>query len=321
MLPLQRAYHFVIKYKKYYTNYLLFGTGFCLLGYVFKDHNNEIIRLGFAGSIAQISTEFFFHPIDVINTNTKADLMTNLNAYQTTKRIWERDGFYGFWKGASATYYGALIGGMIYFSTYKYFKNIFSHEDKKDNSIFIYFLSSVLGEFLFLIVYYPFDLIRTRMQTRRAQYDYKGVLDGFRSILKGSFLNFSRYPKLYVGCIPNFILNILNQSIMISVLESMRDYFILKRKLSSVNELTTLEYNICSILAGVISGGITNVLEVITIHNQLQGSDFQFIQFMKAQGLRGISSGMMARITINTGHALILFYSVDVISKIYNVEL
>jgi hypothetical protein len=317
---IKRAYVYMRKYPRHYMNYFLFGLGFSALGYYNRDSPNEILRLGIAGSIAQLSTEIAFHPIDVINTNTKADLIGNMNSYNTTIRIYKKEGFFGFWRGASATYYAALVGGIIYFTTYKYLKNLLSNADNQINTL-AYLISSISGEMLFLFFYYPFDLIRTRMQTRRAEFDYKGVLDAFRKILKGSLWNVRNYLNLYVGAGPSFVLNITNQSIMFTVLETMREIYMKKRGYKSVNQLESWDYLNCSVVAGVVSGGITNILEVITIHKQLKGANFHLIQFIRKQGIQALTSGIVARISINTAHTVMLFYVVDCVSKIFNVEL
>lgn len=317
---IKRGYVYLKKYPRHYLNYLLFGIGFTVFGYYNRDNDNEILRMGIAGSIAQFSTEIVFHPIDVINTNTKADLIGNMNSLNTTVRIYKKDGLFGFWRGASATYYASLMGGIIYFTSYKYLKKMLSSTENQLNTI-AYLISSILGEMLFLTFYYPFDLIRTRMQTRRVEFDYKGVLDAFRKITNGSLLNIKHYRNLYVGAGPSFVLNVSNTTIMFTVLETMREILMKKRGFTSVNQLNTLDYFMCSVVAGVVSGAITNILEVITIHKQLKGSNFHLIHFIRTQGIQALTSGIMARISINTAHTVMLFYVVDCVSKIFKVEL
>jgi hypothetical protein len=317
---IKRSYVYLKKYPRHYLNYLLFGIGFTVFGYYNRDNDNEILRMGIAGSIAQFSTEIVFHPIDVINTNTKADLIGNMNSLNTTVRIYKKDGLFGFWRGASATYYASLMGGIIYFTSYKYLKKMLSSTENQLNTI-AYLISSILGEMLFLTFYYPFDLIRTRMQTRRVEFDYKGVLDAFRKITNGSLLNIKHYRNLYVGAGPSFVLNVSNTTIMFTVLETMREILMKKRGFTSVNQLNTLDYFMCSVVAGVVSGAITNILEVITIHKQLKGSNFHLIHFIRTQGIQALTSGIMARISINTAHTVMLFYVVDCVSKIFKVEL
>ena len=316
-----RSLNHILRYPRHYVGYSLFAVSFCALALYNRKSSNEIVRIGFAGAIAQFVTEFIFHPIDVINTRTKAEIsIGNMNSYKMIRRIADKEGMYGFWRGASVTYYGSLLGGMMYFSTYKYFKNYMkqfeSHVQGKIHT-FSYLVSSLVGEAIFLVFYYPYDLIRTRMQTRTPGHEYKGAVDGCRQILKGKMRNFS---KLYVGATPSFILNLSNTSITFSVLESSREYFLTKHKLQSVSQLPLKLYLFCSIAAGVVSGAATNIMECVTIHKQVD-PNFKFMVFIKAQGVKALTQGLFARVTINVFHSVTLFFVVDEISMMFDVEL
>jgi hypothetical protein len=309
----------MLKYRNHYIGYFTFGCVFYFLAYKFRNTNNAIIRIGFAGAIAQFTTEILFHPIDVINTRTKAEIaQADIDAYKMIRRIIDKEGFIGFWRGASATYYGALLGGFIYFTTYKFLKNkLKSLEGSEKLHTFSYLASSLLGETLFLLFYYPYDLIRTRMQTMMTTWDYKGPIDGYRQILMGKFRNFKR---LYVGATPSFILNLSNQSIMFTVLESMREFFLKKNNFKSITELPIHTYLFCSVTAGIVSGAATNIMEVVTIHKQVDPK-FKFTHFIKEQGIRALTQGLYARMSINVFHSATLFFVVDYMSQIFDVEL
>jgi hypothetical protein len=315
----KRSLKYISRYPRHYGGYVLFAVGFYGMAKYFKQSNNEIIRIGFAGSIAQFLTEIIYHPMDVINTRTKAEIAhkDNINTYKMIRRIIDKEGLYGFWRGASSTFYGALLGGMIYFSTYKYLKNHLKQYEEGGLHTLSYLTSSLLGESLFLIFYYPYDLIRTRMQTRFPGFEYKGPLDGCRKIVGGKLKN---VRKLYVGATPSFVLNLSNQTIMFTVLESMREYFLKKHNLHSVTQLPLSLYLYCSIAAGVISGAVTNLMEVVTIHKQVDPK-FKLVSFIEEQGVKALTQGLFARVTINVFHSVTLFFVVDEISKIFNVEL
>jgi hypothetical protein len=318
-----RCLKYISRYPKHYAGYVAFGVGFGVLSLYFRQSKQEILRIGFAGAIAQFATEIILHPIDVINTRTKAEIAhaDNINSYKMIQRIMDKEGLFGFWRGASATYYGALLGGLIYFSAYKYLKKHLSklHENKEGLNYLTYLASSLLGETLFLLFYYPYDLIRTRMQTRVKGFEYKGPLDGLRKILSGKQKT-GKLRKLYTGATPSFILNLSNQSIMFTVLESMREFFLKRNNLHSVSQLSMGIYLLCSVSAGVVSGAATNIMEVITIHKQVDPT-FKFAAFIKAQGVKALTQGLFARVTINVFHTVILFFVVDYMSALFNVEL
>jgi hypothetical protein len=318
-----RSINYIQRYPRHYAGYAAFSVGFYFLGQHYRYSKNEIVRIGFAGSIALFMTEFIFHPIDVINTRTKAEISHgNINSYKMIRRIIDKEGMFGFWRGASATYYGALLGGFIYFSAYKSLKNYLKEYENPIHKgrihTFAYLISSLLGESLFLVFYYPYDLIRTRMQTKAPGFEYKGPIDGFRRIINGRPI--SNFSKLYVGATPSFILNLSNQSIMFTVLESMREYYLTKLNLQSVNQLPLNIYLICSVTAGVVSGAATNIMEVVTIQKQVD-PNFKFILFLKEQGVKSLTQGLFARVFISVMHSVTLFFVVDEVSRMFDVEL
>lgn len=320
----KKSINYVKKYPSHYAYYVGFGTTLALASIYVRNSKYEYIRMGLAGSLAQLGTEFFFHPIDVINTRTKAEIVGKINTFNMTRRIYGKDGLYGFCYGLSVTFYGSIIGGMIYFSTYKFFKKLLKKESSEENSsqknFIAYLFSSCIGEFLFMIVYYPFDLVRTRMQTRVEPHNYKDVLDGFKQIIgKKSYLK--GFRRLYTGASPSFILNISNQCLIFSITESLRDYIMLKKNITHVADLGMYDYHTCSVIAGAIAGATTNILEVITINKQIHGKNFHLIKFINEHGFYSFRSGILARMIINTLHTVTLFTIVDSIAHYFGVEL
>lgn len=48
--------------------------------------------------------------------------------------------------------------------------------------MFISFSAATIAELIALSFYYPFDLIKTRMQTSNEKYQYRSVIDAFMKI-------------------------------------------------------------------------------------------------------------------------------------------
>ena len=101
------------------------GVAFCggygLLSYKAIRIENEIFRMGIAGSIANIICESAFHAVDTVNIRAKAS-EGSISTLSMVNKIWRKEGLYGFSKGFSACFYGASICGFMYFSLYKAFK-------------------------------------------------------------------------------------------------------------------------------------------------------------------------------------------------------
>ena len=120
------------------------------------------------------------------------------------KKIYNKEGIYGFSKGFSACYYGSVACGFIYFALYKIFKSSF-----KDffgdtyNIAWTYFSASLIAEFFTLLVYYPYDLIKCRLQSKNYVFKYKNIPHAFKKEIQQNSV-FSLYrgaaPFLVTHC-------------------------------------------------------------------------------------------------------------------------
>ncbi len=229
----------------------------------------------------------------------KDEVVEKVNSFQMMRRIFNKEGLFGFTHGLSATYYGALLGGMVYFTTYKLLKQHLKYENTNENqhiNSLAYLSSSLVANLLMMITYCPFDLIRTRMQARTS-HNYHDLIDAFKQIVdKKSGLQ--GLKRLYVGATPSFIMNMVNGGLVFSIVESMRDYFLIKGNKQHVKDLGFYEYHTCSIMAGIVAGAITNILEVITINKQILGKKFSLRKFIKEDGFHSLKSGILARMIL-----------------------
>lgn len=95
--------------------------------------------------------------------------------------IYSSEGLYGFSKGFSAAFYGSIFCGLIYFSLYKLFKqHIKEWLGETYNIAWTFFLASFAAEFFTLLVYYPYDLIKCRLQSKNYFFKYKNLVHAFR---------------------------------------------------------------------------------------------------------------------------------------------
>ena len=157
---------------------------------------NEVFRLGVAGSLANVLVECGFHFVDTINVRTKVS-ESNDTSLKMMKKIYMKEGIIGFSRGFSACFYGSIACGFIYFSLYKIFKSYFrDYFGSNVNMAWVFFSASFVAEFFTLLVYYPFDLIKCRLQSKNYIFKYKNLPHAFRkelsegsigSLYKGSF--------------------------------------------------------------------------------------------------------------------------------------
>lgn len=144
------------------------------------DVPNEFIRMGMAGSFANVVVEAGFHFADTVNVRAKVS-DTHVSSLRMVETIYKSEGLLGFGRGFSACYYGSIACGFIYFSLYKLFKQL-SREFLGDsyNIAWTYFLASFGAELFTLLVYYPYDLFKCRLQSKNYIFKYRNLPHAFR---------------------------------------------------------------------------------------------------------------------------------------------
>ena len=130
---------------------------------------DNYIRYALAGTSATILTEFYLHGIDTLNMRSKVSYGTSINFFA----LFKFKELMALCRGIQAVIYGYALSSMVYFWIYAKLKDAFrSYHILKDEEITLWqtmyssFISSTIAEMLALCFYYPFDLIKTRMQTK-----------------------------------------------------------------------------------------------------------------------------------------------------------
>jgi hypothetical protein len=303
------------KILKYTAGVLAFSAG---LGLTFKLEDPHL-KMGIIGLLAQVSTDYLFHPLDLVNVRTKFYYRESQSTYTTTSRILNSTGISGFFRGGSVTLMASSIGGFIYYALYKNIREQIKEKihDPKKNYI-AYSIASVTSQLVVYIFYYPFELIKTRIQT--GQFAYKHFFDGVNKIYaesdKGKFLK-----NLYLGYIPSMFLSTSTAFLVFFTFEIARDYIAKLRGIKNT-DVSGLDYFACTVLAGVVSATTLNFLEVYTIQRQIHGSQVTFREFIRAQNIRTIlTSGILARNLYGMFYTIFLLEFVNIYGKIYGVKL
>ena len=132
------------------------------------------------------------HSIDTLNMRSKLVNSQKRFVYNLIKK----EGMSSLLRGIQPVMYGYSFGSLIYFFSYAKMKTYFnakfinntedgdSADTNKNSRKMLYatligsFISSACAELFSLTFYYPFDLIKTRMQVNNTNHKYNGVLDG-----------------------------------------------------------------------------------------------------------------------------------------------
>lgn len=89
-----------------------------------KNSENELLRIGAAGSLTMAICDVSLYSIESINARSKILRGENVGFVEMTKRIMKNEGISGMYKGYSASYYSIMIHGFVYFYIYKALKQM-----------------------------------------------------------------------------------------------------------------------------------------------------------------------------------------------------
>ena len=139
-----------------------------------------------------------------------------------------------------------------------YFKDYF---DPSTNIAVVFFSASFVAEFFTLLVYYPYDLIKCRLQSKNYIFKYRNLPHAFsKEIKEGSIF------ALYRGSLPFLVTYCLFVSVQFTIYEYTMAFF---KKYYGSEQFKQKEFHInmwAAFLGGAIGSAITNSFDVLTIN-------------------------------------------------------
>lgn len=230
-------------------------------------------------------------------------------------QIFMEEGMYGLSKGISAAFYGSIICGFLYFSIYKLMKSyLYEKGNGKVHSSLIFLTSAFLAETCTLLLYYPYDLVKSRLQTSNKRYGYKSLLHAFTKEIKENGV-----LSLYKGGSPFLIMFATTISLQFTVYESyikyMREHYS-----TNFNNHEVLHIVTASFLAGAIGSGVTNGMEVLVVTKQTDPACDIFKIIRKEKHML-LTKGLGARVYYQSIQSIVFFSIVESIGRMFNVTL
>lgn len=235
---------------------------------IYKAHKseNEVLRIGAAGSLTTLIGESSFYFIDGINARSKI-LPHNVGLIQMFRDVIKKEGVLGLYKGYSASYYSSILYGYLYFYIYKGFKHYVKDTDtfRENNQstplkALVYASASTVAEIVSLFIYYPFELTKIRLLTKNDVYRYTSVSDAFIKIVK-----LDGIPGLYRGLVTFFFAFMGQYTLSMTTYELLMDSTLKELGSEKMKEHENFYVLRASVISGVIAALLTNSLEVIVL--------------------------------------------------------
>jgi len=221
-------------------------------------------------------------------------------------KIWAKEGLYGFGKGFSACFYGAVFSGFLNFAIYKGLKGVFRDNFGSNMDIaFCYMLAGSTAQAMTLLVQYPYDLIKCRLQSVNYIFKYQNLPHAFRKEVKKQGLG-----SLYQGSSAFLLTYSVFQALQFTVYEKTMSYFKSTLDAETLARRKTPVNCLAGLLAGSIAAGLTNSLEAITVAKQTSPST-NILELVKRENVSLLTKGLLPRIYYNGLQSLILFSLLD----------
>lgn len=272
-----------------------------------------ILAGGLGGAIGDSS----MHSLDTVKTrqqglslNPKYSKM--IPAFRTILK--EEGLFRGLYGGYLPAILGSFPSTAAFFGTYEVTKRTLIH-DWHVNHTFAYLVAGILGDLALSVFYVPSEVIKTRLQlqgrynnphTRECGYNYKGLRDAVRSIVRTEGVSALAY-----GYKETLLRDLPFSALQFAFYEKFRAWAIRYNKGSS--DLSIISELLTGASAGGLAGTITTPLDVIktriqtatldTSQQQVQAKSFlhrfstlnALGSIYRNEGLLGLFSGVGPR--------------------------
>lgn len=283
--------------------------------------NEKCLKYAAMGGLSGLLMESFLHPLDTVRTRIKCNAAETVSVMSQTRMMYRTEGLRSYFGGLTCTLTGATVTNITYFYTYEKLKYTFFTNGWMSKETAPFF-AGFIGAFLANMVNLPFDVIRTRMQLKPGQYDYKHFFDGANKVLK-----YEGFRKLYLGGPAFFTLNALEMGLTFGFYELF--YKMLNPFFPRSTELNIPLSIACSVSAAGAAGFIVNPLDVLVTRMQSvntktekQLNTYQTAKkILKYEGVKGFFKGVTGTMSYYAMGALILFPTYETLKYLSGVDL
>lgn len=275
---------------------------------------------GYLGGLAGLLMDTVLHPIDTIRTRIKTNTQASVALFSQMKHMYRHEGFSSYLRGGTCTLGGSFVANGAYFFAYEKLKNMFIQRETFNEGV-APFVAAFTGGVIANVLYLPFIVVRTRMQTASGFYDYRNALDGLKKVIK-----YEGFRSLYLGGPVFLTQTALDLSLTFGFYEIFHKT--LKNFFQNESESSLPITMASSIMAASLSAVIVNPLDVLvarmqTMHTSAHGKctiPAMLKRIYANEGMAGFMKGVTGTMSHYSMAALILFPTYEALKNIYNVD-
>ncbi|KAL9651250.1 hypothetical protein ABK040_006251 [Willaertia magna] len=271
-----------------------------------------------------------------INQNELQQVMKDFkykNTFNAFTTILRKEGIQGLYKGWTATMFGTVPAGAIYFGGYEYIKKKLLPYFDKDNSSFVFMIAGSSAELLSSAIFIPCEVIKCRYQTSSLKESLKNtnVIKSMLEIIQKEGVKglYSGYSASIARDVPYSAL----QFFLYEVLKKKVIYWNHNTKNQNISKNIHDEMNNINFLQTIVIGGIaggtaaifTNPMDVLKTRLQANNSVNTYgnkkmvplaRDLIKYEGYKCFYAGALPRVIWVTSYTAIIFACFEKIAQV-----
>lgn len=265
------------------------------------------------------------YPFEVCSTVIKADVK-KIKLQQAARSIYKEGGYRSFYKGLNTVFYEVFPPTLIYFATYDIINNklskVFGKKHKNKKWVIPVF-SSFLAETASLAIYVPINMVQTRIQTGRKNYQYESSYSALRAIAKEE-----GFLRLYLAS-PLLMIYMLGfTTIQFSLYEWLKKGILSYKEKKEFGIRDSL---VATFFATMVASGVTNPIDTLVTRYQCTNFSakgnkeltvFKLIKRdYKLYGFAGINRGFLIKMAIDIYYSSFYIPVYEHLRQKYGIEL
>ena len=274
--------------------------------------NLNLNKLSVFCALSCYAIDALMYPLDTLKTKLQNNRNEFLSFRKGFKMYYQQEGIMTFYKGFNTVFPCSFITNYFWFYCYEYcnkhqislLKRFIKNENYHNYIKNIFpFLSGMAAEFVAIVIYLPFDLVRIRMQVNDKSYQYNGVMDGLNKVYQTEGLKrFFQASHLFITT------SVLYSGIQFGIYEYLRKRLLLAKNGKELRLWDTI--SITFLTSFIVNIGI-NPFDLIMTRYQMVNNQVEILkvskilkELLKNEGIIALYKGFTSKLFMSLSHSL-----------------